>query len=555
MSKHSTTRIVSTSLFGKENLAMPNVLNTANIKDAQPYSDDNTPLHIAAQKGDFMACGQLIAKGANIHAQNADGDTPLTLAYRQFYTFSKFPFHDAARRGDIKACQLFIMLGAQFTHDSIGYTPLHYAALGGHTEICRLFLNHSNLTITDPRYKQTALHLAAKAGHVDTVELLLATKNSPINVQDFYGYTPLMYLLDAPDRNHLGSLVRSFMQSGVNTHLTNTSGETALHIAAANGLIDICNILMTPATKDHDGNTPLMLLASTVIRGAQPIPLWAGDDIHETDSAGYTLLHREAATGRVLTCKNLIALGADIQARTPRGDTPLHLAVDNGHDALAEELITLGANVNTPNQYDETALHIAAVTRSYSTLFSLIKAGANIHAEDAKGNTPLTRFMNRLHEDRPTEYPQVGEIFHQAARNDHRTTLKVMVSLGMDVNAINPAGDTALHIAAEDGNVESIHMLIALGANIHAVDAQGRTPLARLATVLTKNSPKEYPDSNILRHAMLKSRHDAVALFKALGATHQTETDASSQPQMDPDKTWRETIIKRMIGSRSSPCL
>eukprot|EP00041_Stephanoeca_diplocostata_P002314 m.25406 g.25406 ORF g.25406 m.25406 type:complete len:194 (+) comp13182_c1_seq3:103-684(+) len=55
----------------------------------------------------------------------------------------------------------------------IGYTPLHAAAIYGHTPIAELLLsNNANINAKD-EYGETPLHFAASNGHKTTVRLLL----------------------------------------------------------------------------------------------------------------------------------------------------------------------------------------------------------------------------------------------------------------------------------------------------------------------------------------------------------------------------------------------
>jgi ankyrin repeat protein len=51
------------------------------------------------------------------------------------------------------------------------------------------------------------------------------------------------------------------------------------------------------------------------------------------------------------------------------------------------------------------------------------------------------------------------------------------VKLGADVNAVNPAGDTALHTAASQGHDSVVQFLVEHGAKLDIKNKRGQTPL------------------------------------------------------------------------------
>jgi hypothetical protein len=57
--------------------------------------------------------------------------------------------------------------------DQYGFTPLHYAAMGGFIEIAVILLQRGAGRSVTNSQGQTALHLAVENGHQDVVKLLL----------------------------------------------------------------------------------------------------------------------------------------------------------------------------------------------------------------------------------------------------------------------------------------------------------------------------------------------------------------------------------------------
>jgi len=67
--------------------------------------------------------------------------------------------------------------------------------------------------------------------------------------------------------------------------------------------------------------------------------------------------------------------------------------------------------------------------------------------------------------------------------------VKLCAELGMDINAINSMGLTALHGAANRGSDEIIRFLVQQGARLDVKDKEGRTPLTWAEGVFLATHP------------------------------------------------------------------
>jgi len=118
---------------------------------------DWTPLMHAIAGGNLEFARELVARHANVNAQNSDGDTPLLIALwnrhsaeaemllaaganvRMANEGGRTALFAAAMHGDSAMCRLLLARGADRAHrDQHGKTPLDYAKEEGHAEVVAL---------------------------------------------------------------------------------------------------------------------------------------------------------------------------------------------------------------------------------------------------------------------------------------------------------------------------------------------------------------------------------------------------------------------------------
>lgn len=122
-----------------------------------PGPDGQTGLLIALRESSPKVAKLLLDDPkTQVEVRNAQDESPLMLA---------------ALRGYLDLCQALIARDADVNKP--GWTPLHYAATGGHLQISKLLLEHSAYIDAAAPNGSTPLMMAAMFGTAEVVQLLL----------------------------------------------------------------------------------------------------------------------------------------------------------------------------------------------------------------------------------------------------------------------------------------------------------------------------------------------------------------------------------------------
>ena len=247
-----------------------------------------------------------------------------------------------------------------------------------------------------------------------------------------------------------------------------------------------------------------------------------------------------AARQGCLECAQiLLEKGADLNAADLEGVSPLLLALINGHYDVAGFLIGKGANVNAADKTGRTALYAAVdfhtmpasnrpapkeidnALSSMDIIKMLIEKGANVNAQLERqppyrtkldrgddtmfgaGTTALLRAAKAGDSEVVRLLLQKGADAKLATRTGinplmaaagvgtreedttgrHKTdaeaveTITLLLGAGVDVNAADGAGRSALHGAAMWGLDQVVKFLAEHGARLDVKDKRGFTPL------------------------------------------------------------------------------
>lgn len=151
-----------------------------------------TALAAAARGGNDAVIDVLIAGGADVNGRTRHGDLPISLAaYAGFETTVR----------KLRAAGAVIDLPKT-------WTPLIYAAAGGHEAIIRYLLAQgADINAGSPN-GTTALMMAVREGRINMVELLLAQRADP-NRRNDHGLSALDFARRIDDKSTIESLRRA----------------------------------------------------------------------------------------------------------------------------------------------------------------------------------------------------------------------------------------------------------------------------------------------------------------------------------------------------------
>ena len=460
------------------------------------YAAAPAPVSDAAQSGDIALVRSLIAKHSDVNAAQGDGMTALHWAashddvamaklllasgakpQTSTRLRSMTPLFFAAQAGSGTVIDALAAAGADvIAANETGLTPLMMAAAAGSVDALNALLRHgADVNAKESAREQTALMFAAAKNRGPAIRLLLAkgadantaTKVTPVERVRFEpdpgapppepppadgtttpmpprrefganlsgGMTALLYAA----RDGAMDAVRALVESGADVNRFSGSEKISpMVMAISNGHFDIAKFLL-----DHDADPNL-----ATVQGLAP--LYATIDVQWSPHAWYPEpVVEQEQIGYLDLMSALLARGANVNGRLDR--KPWFRTTS--HDATWID--TGGA----------TAFWRAAQATDVTAMKLLVAAGANPKVASSEGVTPLMVAAGL----------GWGWNFSTGAPEAWLGATRYCLELGLDVNAADSKGQTALHGAAYVADNTLVQLLVDHGANIKAVAKDGNT--------------------------------------------------------------------------------
>ena len=249
------------------------------------------------------------------------------------------------------------------------------------------------------------------------------------NIRDDLSDVPRSPLIVKIQEGH-EDVALELLSAGVDIHVKDDDGRTALHWACEKALEEVVETLVSLGSqvdeRDLFGLTPVMLAADsskteislhllragasceglskdhmkflfrracrgaesdltavrTLLKGGCSVGILSKEEQEE-------LLLNACCKGDMLVVEPLIGHGCKVSCVSVDGYTPLMVAAQEGHEEVMKKLILAGANVRTQDEHGNTALHYAAVNRHIQCGINLVEGGASVSVENKSLEIPL----------------------------------------------------------------------------------------------------------------------------------------------------------------------
>ena len=343
-----------------------------------------------------------------------------------------------------------------------GLTPLHYACLYGHRDICTYLISCK----CDPHHLtvdgDTGLHLVCRCpgeNGFEITKILVSLTNCDVNARNRNGNTPLIVLIKQNKRQGIMSIINFLMfDCNCTISLSNNDGNTALHVACSSGSVSIVKHILTSISHAIGNNSPYDPASATrekpdclySVNNNNEIPLQVAmkaesnrndivtlvvTEMYKTpDKDGNSPLHLACSMNNLELAKIITEIECDHDITNNDGDTPLHLVCRRNSRDLVDLLLSLNCNVNIENKIGETALTIACRGKSYL----LVKLFQKRDIRNSFGESP----------------------FFLTCKHGNKEMVALLLKLKWDSNQPSNDGTTPILVAFKNGHLEIVKNII-----------------------------------------------------------------------------------------------
>ena len=252
------------------------------------------------------------------------------------------------------------------SQDDNGATALMHASACGNFGVVKALQGYNGRELVN------ILKEASHNGYLEVVELLIQ-RNADVNIQDDYGWTPLIC---ASILGHT-QVFKALLAKNANVDHQNNEGSTAMTWASFGGCIEIVQALLEEGANvdlcERHGITGLMFASQEGHLEIMRMLIGSNANVNIQDGNGWTALMWASICGQIDSVRLLLDQGADIMIKNNHGRTAQQFADIYGH----EEIVSILAEVNRCFylSQDDVYFFLASLNPIYLLFIPLYQCG------------------------------------------------------------------------------------------------------------------------------------------------------------------------------------
>lgn len=271
------------------------------------------------------------------------------------------------------------------------------------------------------------------------------------------------------------NIARLLIERGANLKAKDFKGNTPLHIAAGEGLKDLCGLLLDEGESTHKslihcqnkkGMTPLHLASREGQCEVLELLLRRGAKADSKDFNSWFPFHYATDNGRITCCRALLPYYAGDERLTEEQESPLMVAARRGHYRFIKDLPLDKLNINFRDKAGNTALHIAAKKPFDKFVSLLLDIQAEPDSTNYDGCTPLM----------------------VAIAKERLKCMEVLIEKGASLSKKRMDDSNVLHIAASNKSSHCMASLLKKDEVLKIINDKNKEGYTPLALAIQKKS-------------------------------------------------------------------
>jgi len=476
------------------------------------YAQENTLLTQTFWQGspDVNTVKTAVDNGANPSQMNAMSMDPVVMAINAQAPEQTIEYLLAQKGNSVD----------KLTHD--GRTYLHWAANRGNVELLRYLIGKGAKVNIQDSHGTTPLTFAASSGQQNTAVYDLLISAGASLKTDLNGDGANVLLLAVSNDKKL-SLTDYFVAKGLSLNSVDADGNTIFSYAAKSGDADLLKAILQKGVKPQSSAMLMAAQGAGGRRGGGGASLAFYQYLESlninpaaTNKGGENALHylvKRADQTEII--KYFLAKGADVNQADQDGNTVLiNAATANRDTTVLALIIPKVKNINQGNQKGATALALAMKSNSPAVVRYLIGKGADVNVLDKEGYNLgyylIESFGARTMQGFPGQAPQEAGLTAAPARagqagagqggrpagvkgnTDFDDKMAILKEKGFNFTMPQKNGNTLYHLAVAKNNPALFERIQPLGIDINAKNKEGLTALHKAALVAKNDTLLKY---------------------------------------------------------------